>query len=80
VGTFMFFFGMMLVAGIFSGLSQDWSLLDTSQVLYQSHTVLYGLELSDSVNGLLLGVMAFMLTVPPMALVYYRIMRKEAGK
>jgi ABC-type transport system involved in multi-copper enzyme maturation permease subunit len=80
VGTFMFFFGMMLVAGIFSGLSQDWSLLDPSQVLYQSHTVLYGLELSDSVNKALLGVMAFLLTVPPMALVYYRIMRKEAGK
>jgi ABC-type transport system involved in multi-copper enzyme maturation permease subunit len=80
VGTFMFFFGMMIVAGIFSGLSQDWSLLNPSEVLYQSHTVLYGLELSDSVNRYLLGAMAFLLTVPPMALVYYRIMRKEAGK
>jgi ABC-type transport system involved in multi-copper enzyme maturation permease subunit len=80
VGTFMFFFGMMLVSGIFTGLSQDWSLLDPSQVLYQSHTVIYGLELSDSVNKALLGAMAFLLTVPPMALVYYRIMRKETGK
>ena len=80
VGTFMFFFGMMIVAGIFSGLSQDWSLLNPSEVLYQSHTVLYGLELSESVNRYLLGAMAFLLTVPPMALVYYRIMRKEVGK
>jgi len=80
VGTFMFFFGMMIVAGIFSGLSQDWSMLNPSEVLYQSHTVLYGLELSESVNRYLLGAMAFLLTVPPMALVYYRIMRKEVGK
>ena len=80
VGTFMFFFGMMIVAGIFSGMSQDWSLLNPSEVLYQSHTVLYGLELSESVNRFLLGAMAFLLTVPPMALVYYRISRKEAGK
>jgi ABC-type transport system involved in multi-copper enzyme maturation permease subunit len=80
VGTFMFFFGMMVVAGIFSGLSQDWSMLNPSEVLYQSHTVLYGLELSESVNRYLLGAMAFLLTVPPMALVYYRIMRKEVGK
>lgn len=80
VGTFMFFFGMMVVAGIFSGMSNDWSLLDPSQVLYQSHTVLYGLELSDGVNRALLGAMAFLLTLPPMALVYYRVMRKEAGK
>jgi hypothetical protein len=80
VGTFMFFFGLMIVAGIFSNMSQDWSLLDPSNVLYQTHTVLYGLELSDEVNAFLLGAMAFILTVPPMALVYYRIRRKEAGK
>ncbi|MHC1679943.1 MAG: ABC transporter permease [Methanomassiliicoccales archaeon] len=80
VGTFMFFFGLLIVAGIFGNMSQDWSLLDPSAVLYQSHTVIYGLELSDNVNVLLLGTMAFILTVPPMALVYYRIMRKEAGK
>jgi ABC-type transport system involved in multi-copper enzyme maturation permease subunit len=80
VGTFMFFFGLMIVAGIFSNMSQDWSLLDPSNVLYQTHTVLYGLELSDEVNVFLLGAMAFILTVPPMALVYYRIRRKEAGK
>ncbi|OPX59882.1 MAG: ABC-2 family transporter protein [Methanomassiliicoccales archaeon PtaB.Bin215] len=80
VGTFMFFFGMMLVSGIFSGLSPDWSLLNPSEVLYQSHTVLYGLELNDSVNRALLAAMGFLLTVPPMTLVYYRIMRKEAGK
>jgi len=80
VGTFMFFFGMMLVSGIFSSLSQDWSLLNPSEVLYHSHTVLYGLELDDGVNRALLAAMGFLLTVPPMALVYYRIMRKEAGK
>jgi len=80
VGTFMFFFGLMLVSGIFSGLSPDWNMISPPEVLYQSHTVLYGLELSDDVNRFLLGAMAFLLTVPPMALVYYRIMRKEAGK
>ena len=80
VGTFMFFFGMTIVAGIFGNMSQDWNLLDPSNVLYQSHTVIYGLELSDSVNRYLLGAMVFLLTFPPMALVYYRILRKEAGK
>ncbi len=80
VGTFMFFFGLLIVAGIFGSMSQDWNLLDPSAVLYQSHTVIYGLELADGVNRFLLGAMVFLLTVPPMALVYYRIMRKEAGK
>jgi len=80
VGTFMFFFGMMIVSGIFSDISRDWFLLDPSQVLYQTHTVIYGLELDDIVNRYLLAAMAFLLTVPPVALVYYRIMRMEAGK
>jgi len=80
VGTFMFFFGMMVVSGIFTSISPDWSLLNPSEVLYQSHTVLYGIELSEGVNRFLLGTMAFLLTVPPMAFVHYRIMRKEVGR
>jgi len=78
--AFMLFFGLMIVSGIFSEMSSDWTLLNPSELLYQSHTVLYGLELSEDVNAWLLASLAFLLTVPPMSLVYYRIMRKEAGK
>ena len=39
-----------------------------------------GFFLVGTLGFALPALVAFLLTVPPMALVYYRIMRKEAGK
>ncbi|MCX6650387.1 MAG: ABC transporter permease subunit [Methanomassiliicoccales archaeon] len=80
VGTFMFFFVLMIVASIFSGFSADWALLSPQVLLYDYHTVLYGLTLPGDTNVALLGAMAFILTVPPLLLVYLRVLRKGVGK
>ncbi|TFG56590.1 MAG: hypothetical protein E4H30_03675 [Methanomassiliicoccus sp.] len=80
VGTFMFFFILMIVATIFTEFSTGWALLSPLELLYDTHTVIYGLELSADVNQAILGAIVFILTVPPLLLVYLRIMRKGVGK
>jgi ABC-type transport system involved in multi-copper enzyme maturation permease subunit len=80
VGTFMFFFVLMIVASILSQMTNDWTLLSPENVLNDTYLVLFGLNLPVGVSSVLLGIMVFVLTVPPIALVYYRIMRKGVGK
>ena len=80
VGTFMFFFVLMTVSLILGQMSNDWTLLSPQNVLNDTYHVLFGLTLPGNVSLVLLGIMVFVLTVPPIALVYYRIMRKGVGK
>ena len=80
VGTFMFFFVLSIVAAILSQMSNDWTLLSPQNVLNDTYHVLFGLTLPGDVNLVLLGVMALVLTVPPIIPVYYRILRKGVGK
>ena len=80
VGTFLAFFTLMIVSGIFSGSSRDWALLSPDVLLRHSHTVIFGLELPSHVDPALLALMVLILTVPPTLLVYQRLRSKGAGR
>lgn len=80
VGTFMFFFILVIVAGILTEFSTGWAILSPMELLTDTHTVIYGLELASDVDKVVLGAMAFIMTVPPILLVYLRITRKGVGK
>lgn len=80
VGTFMVFFLLGLVGGIFSAYDDNWNLLDPGFVLSRSYEVIFGLEMPPGVDGGLLLVAAAMMTVPPTLLVLHRVVRKGVGK
>ena len=80
VGTFMFFFIMVVIAQMLVSFSIDWAMLSPQQVLDYSYMVLYGQTIDANVNLMLLALMVVLLTVPPMWFVYDRIRRKGVGK
>jgi uncharacterized membrane protein YedE/YeeE len=80
VGTFMLFFILMIIAGILGSISADWELLSPQTVMHNSYYVLFGLELPGHVNAGLLGLMALVMTVPPILFVYDRVRRRGVGK
>ncbi len=80
VGTFMSFFILMIVGGIFTEFNTDWELIDPSRLFHYFLQAVFGLGLPSSVNvGLLTGIfLSFMLV--PLILVYIRINQKAVGK
>ena len=80
VGTFMSFFILMIVGGIFSEFNPDWELMDPSLLFYYFLQAIFGLGLPNSVNvGLLTGIFLTVMFVP-LILVYIRINQKAVGK
>jgi len=79
VGAFMFLFILTIIAGVLGTFSSDWQLLSPIAVLEHTYDFLFGLDVSN-VNSVLLVPMVIMLTVPPMWIVYQRILRKGVGK
>jgi len=80
VGTFMVFFVLGIISGIFVQFDSDWQLLDPGSVLAMSMDVIFGLGLPVGVETWLFGAAVFAFTIPPLALVYWRIVRKGVGK
>lgn len=80
VGTFMFFFILVIISTVLSGFTSDWDMLSPINVLSNAYDVLYGITLPDDVNVALMGAMILALTVPPIYFVYGRIVRKGVGK
>jgi ABC-type transport system involved in multi-copper enzyme maturation permease subunit len=80
VGTFMFFFIMVVIAQMLVTFSIDWAMLSPQQVLDYSYMAIFGQTMDADVNQLLLALMIIVLTVPPIYFVYDRIRRKGVGK
>jgi ABC-type transport system involved in multi-copper enzyme maturation permease subunit len=80
VGTFMSFFVLAIVAGVFSQFSDAWvvvSPIDSLSILFK--WFLEG-ELPSFVNGGALVTIVAALIIVPSAVVYYRLTRQVAGK
>jgi len=80
VGTFMFFFIMVVIAEMLLTFSLDWAMLSPQQVLDYSYMAIFGQSMDSDVNQALLVVMIIVLTIPPIYFVFDRIKRKGVGK
>ncbi len=80
VGTFMAFFTLMIISGIFTEFSRDWTMLSPDALLRYSQTVIFGLRLPSHADPVLMGAAILALTVPPLLLVYHRLRMKGAGR
>ncbi|MDD1755509.1 MAG: ABC transporter permease [Methanomassiliicoccales archaeon] len=80
VGTFMALFVLGIISGIFVQFDANWQLLDPGSVLAMSMNVIFGLGLPEQVDTWLFGAAIFAFTIPPLILVYWRILRKGVGK
>ncbi|UCC92876.1 MAG: ABC transporter permease subunit [Thermoplasmata archaeon] len=80
IGIFMSFFVLSIVAEIFSGNSDYWTLIDPFQLLYHMFKIMFNGTIPDDItSGMVAGaILAF--TVIPMAVVIFWIQRKGAGK
>ncbi len=80
VGTFMSFFGLAIVAGVFNQFSDAWvvvSPIDSLSILFR--WFLEG-ELPSFVNGGALVAIIAALMIVPAVVVYYRLTRQVAGR
>lgn len=80
VGTFMIAFVLEIIGGIFTEHDPNWYLISPYGILSNTCQAIFGQGLSPGIDPLLLAVMAFVFTVPPMLIAYYRIHLKGAGK
>jgi ABC-type transport system involved in multi-copper enzyme maturation permease subunit len=80
VGTFMAAFVLEIIGSIFTEFDPNWHLISPFGVMYNSCLAIFGQDLSPGIDPVLLAVMAFVFTVPPALIAYYRIYRKGVGK
>jgi ABC-type transport system involved in multi-copper enzyme maturation permease subunit len=80
VGTFMSFFGLAVVAGIFSSFARGWRIVSPVDALPILFKWLYGGQVPDYVDkGALVAIVASLIIVP-VAILYYRLTRQVIGK
>lgn len=82
IGTFMSFFALSLIAGMFSGLSDNdsWNVISPVESMVYCVDLVYGQGLPSSVNSGALSLFVFCLVVVPAFILYFRIDRKAVGK
>jgi ABC-type transport system involved in multi-copper enzyme maturation permease subunit len=80
VGTFMSFFGLAVVAGIFSNFARGWRVISPIDSLSILFTWLYEGDIPSYVDKDALMVIVASLIIVPAAVVYFRLTRQVVGK
>lgn len=80
VGTFMSFFGLAVVAGIFSRFSQGWRVISPIDALSVLFSWLFEGQVPSYVDKGALVLIVASLIIVPAAIVYFRLTRQVVGK
>lgn len=80
IGTFVVFFVLTIVGGIFSEFDANWELVSPSNALSRFIGWMYGTHLPHGISGGLLAAVVVAFMVVPAALVYMRVHLKAVGK
>ncbi|NIQ07113.1 MAG: ABC transporter permease subunit [Candidatus Korarchaeota archaeon] len=80
VGSFIGFFVMGLVAGIFSNFDPNWKLIDPSTIVGYTVNLLFETSLPESIEPALYASGLLVLMVVPLLIIWFRIYWKAIGK
>lgn len=80
VGTFMSFFVLAIVAGVFSEFAESWRMISPLDALSFLFGWLFEGELPSYVDGTVLVAIVASLIIVPAAIVYIRVVRQVVGK
>jgi ABC-2 type transport system permease protein len=80
VGTFMSFFALSIIAGIFGEFDRSWSVINPIDSLSNSVGWIYGQDIPSAINPGALALFVFCLVAVPVFILYIRIDRKAVGK
>ena len=80
VGTFMFFFILTIIGGIFTQFDPNWTLINPGSLLFIFYDWLFGFGIPNQVSDGLFAVMFVGFIIVPLALVYLRVHQKAVGK
>jgi hypothetical protein len=79
-GTFMAIFVLGIVAGIFAQYDANWQLLDPGNVLSLTYDLIFGIEIPAGIDQGMIPLIAAAMTLVPLFVAYYQIVRKGVGK
>jgi ABC-type transport system involved in multi-copper enzyme maturation permease subunit len=80
VGTFMSFFVLVVVGGLFSQFSRGWRVISPIDGLTYLFSWIFGEPVPSYVDKGALGLIAASLVIVPAIVVYYRLTRQVVGK
>jgi ABC-type transport system involved in multi-copper enzyme maturation permease subunit len=80
VGTFMSFFVLVVVAGLFSQFSRGWRVISPIDALAYLFSWFFGEPVPSYVDKGALGLIVASLIIVPAVVVYYRLTRQVVGK
>jgi ABC-type transport system involved in multi-copper enzyme maturation permease subunit len=80
IGTFMTFFVLSIVGGIFSTFDANWNLISPGSMLSYFYSWLFGEGLPYNISGPLLAVLFSAFIIVPTVLVMLRVQRMAEGK
>jgi ABC-type transport system involved in multi-copper enzyme maturation permease subunit len=80
VGTFVSFFVLSLISGIFSNIDVNWRLVGPANLLQYGYSVIFGTGLPEEVNPTLFWIVLLSILIIPLLIAYWRIHLKAAGK
>ncbi|MFC1755052.1 ABC transporter permease [Thermoproteota archaeon] len=80
VGTFVSFFVLSLISGMFQGIDVNWRLVNPLELLQFSYGMIFDVGLPDDINlNIYWTILLSILIIPPV-IAYWRIQRKAIGK
>lgn len=80
VGTFMSFFALTLVSGIFSEFDPAWSVISPVESLSHAIDWIFGIDLPEEIPGAALAAFIAAFIVVPSLIVWTKIQRQVVGK
>ena len=80
VGTFMSFFVLTIVAGVFSEFASEWRLISPVDSLVFSFDWIYGQALPSYVSEVTLAAFLALFMLVPAVIAYLRVMRQAVGR
>ncbi len=80
IGIFASFFVLSIIGEIFSNFDAAWNLIDPFNMLDFTYRLTFGGSLPDGLTSGQLATAMLLITLVPMAIVYYLLDRKGAGK
>lgn len=80
VGTFMSFFVLVIVAGVFSMFNSGWAVISPIESLRYSFDWIYGGAPPSHINGAILAAFLALFILIPSAMAYLKVTRQAVGK
>jgi ABC-type transport system involved in multi-copper enzyme maturation permease subunit len=80
IGIFASFFVLSIIGEAFSRFDVTWNLIDPMNMLLYTYRLTFGGSMPDGLSSGQLAAAMLLITMVPMAIVYYLIDRKGAGK